>query len=94
MGKKVKDKQNNISKLIVYYNLNTQQYIITVPKYGGLYRSTAYRVFCFSGKEVVISNEFYPPADYDAQLRWVFWGQKTLLLPLMTALVSNMKKAM
>lgn len=77
---RVLDKQNKISKLIVYYNLNTPQYIKTDPEYGDLYRYRAYRLFDFSGKEVVISNEFYPPADYDAQLRWVSWGQKNSVI--------------
>ncbi|KIS44573.1 hypothetical protein LG58_3537 [Kosakonia radicincitans YD4] len=77
---RVLDKRNNISKLIVYYKLNTQQYITTDPKYGDLYRHIAYRLFDFSGKEVVISNEFYPPANYDAPLRWVSWGQKNSVI--------------
>ncbi|SEL82464.1 hypothetical protein SAMN04487787_12247 [Kosakonia sacchari] len=77
---RVLDKQNNISKLIVYHKLNTRQYITTDPKYGDLYRHIAYRLFDFSGKEVVISNEFYPPANYDASLRWVSWGQKNSVI--------------
>lgn len=76
----VLDKNNNVSKVIVYYFLNTQQYIKTDPKYGDLYRSVAYRLLDFSGKEVVISNEFYPPADYDAPLKWVSWGQKNSVI--------------
>ena len=76
----VLDKNNNISKLIVYYKLNTQQYVTTDPKYGDLYRHRAYRLFDFSGQEVVISNEFYPPADYDARLKWVSWGQKNSVI--------------
>lgn len=77
---RVLDKNNNINKLIVYYKLNTQQYITTDPKYGDLYRYVAYRLFDFSGSEVVISNEFYPPADYDAHLKWVSWGQKNSVI--------------
>lgn len=76
----VLDKNNNVSKVIVYYFLNTQQYIKTDPKYGDLYRSVAYRLLDFSGKEVVISNEFYPPADYEAPLKWVSWGQKNSVI--------------
>lgn len=76
----VLDKNHNISKLIVYYYLNTPQYITTDSKYGDLYRYVAYRLFDFSGKEVVISNEFYPPAHYDARLRWVSWGQKNSVI--------------
>jgi len=45
-----------------------------------LYRYRAYRLFDFSGKEVVISNEFYPPANYDTPLRWVSWGQKNSVI--------------
>ena len=74
------DKHNNINKLIVYYDFNTPKYIKTDPKYGDLYRYRAYRLFDFSGKEVVISNEFYPPADYDAPLKWVSWGQKNSVI--------------
>lgn len=77
---RVLDKKNNISKLIIYYVLNTPQYITTDPKYGDLYRYRAYRLFDFSGKDVVISNEFYPPANYDAPLRWVSWGQKNSVI--------------
>lgn len=76
----VLDKNNNVSKVIVYYYLNTPQYIRTDPKYGELYRHIAYRLFDFSGKEVVISNEFYPPADYDARPGWVSWGQKNSII--------------
>jgi len=76
----VLDKNNNISKLVIYYYLNTPQYIKTDPKYGDLYRYVAYRLFDFSGKEVAISNEFYPPADYDALLKWVSWGQKNSVI--------------
>ncbi|MFC0138835.1 hypothetical protein ACFFJN_01110 [Erwinia mallotivora] len=76
----VLDKKHNINKLIVYYKFNTQQYIKTDPTYGDLYRYRAYRLFDFSGKEVVISNEFYPPADYDAHLKWVSWGQKNSVI--------------
>lgn len=28
----------------------------------------------------MISNEFYPPANYDAPLRWVSWGQKNSVI--------------
>jgi len=77
---RVLDKNNNINKLIIYYRLNTKQYIKTDAKYGDLYRLSAYRVFDFSGKEVVISNEFYPPADYDAPLKWVSWGQNNSVI--------------
>jgi hypothetical protein len=77
---RVLDKNNNISKLIIFYDFNTPQYITTDPKYGDLYRHIAYRLFDFSGKEVVISNEFYPPANYDAPLRWVSWGQKNSVI--------------
>ncbi|MFC0138833.1 hypothetical protein ACFFJN_01100 [Erwinia mallotivora] len=76
----VLDKKHNINKLIVYYYFNTPQYITTDPEYGDLYRYRAYRLFDFSGKEVVISNEFYPPADYDAHLKWVSWGQKNSVI--------------
>jgi hypothetical protein len=74
------DKNNNVSKIIFTYFLNTPQHIKTDPKYGDLYRYVAYRLFDFSGKEVVISNEFYPPADYDAPLKWVSWGQKNSVI--------------
>ncbi|WP_446029507.1 hypothetical protein [Lelliottia amnigena] len=77
---RVLDKENNLSKIIVYYVLNTPQYIKTDPKYGGVYRDRAYRLFDFSGQEVVVSNEFYPPADYDAPLKWVSWGQKNSVI--------------
>ena len=77
---RVLDNKNNISKLIIYYVLNTPQYITTDPRYGDLYRYRAYRLFDFSGKEVVISNEFYSPANYDAPLRWVSWGQKNSVI--------------
>ncbi len=77
---RVLDKNNNISKLIIFYDFNTPQYITTDPKYGDLYRYRAYRLFDFSGKEVVISNEFYPPSNYDAPLRWVSWGQKNTVI--------------
>lgn len=77
---RVLDKNNNVSKVIVYYDFNTPQYIRTNPKYGDMYRYRAYRLFDFSGKEVVISNEFYPPADYDAPLKWVSWGQKNSVI--------------
>ncbi|AFJ48667.1 hypothetical protein [Shimwellia blattae] len=77
---RVLDKKNNISKLIVYYKFNTKQYITTDPKYGDLYRHKAYRLFDFSGEKVVISNEFYPPADYDAPIKWVSWGQKNVVI--------------
>ncbi len=72
--------ENLTSKAIVFYDFNTPQYIKTDPKYGDLYRDRAYRLFDFSGKEVVISNEFYPPADYDAPLKWVSWGQKNSVI--------------
>lgn len=72
--------ENLISKVIVFYDFNTPQYITTDPRYGDLYRYRAYRFFDFSGKEVVISNEFYPPANYDAPLRWVSWGQKNSVI--------------
>ncbi|WP_267436476.1 hypothetical protein [Erwinia psidii] len=74
------DKKNYRSKIIVFYDFNTPQYIKTDPTYGDLYRYRAYRLFNFSGKEVVISNEFYPPADYKAPLRWVSWGQKNSVI--------------
>ncbi|WP_261644016.1 hypothetical protein [Erwinia mallotivora] len=74
------DKNNNISKVIFYYYLNTPKHIKTDPRYGDLYRYVEYRLFDFSGKEVVISNEFYPPADYDAPLGWVSWGQKNSVI--------------
>ncbi len=67
-------------KVVVFYDFNTPKYIKTDPKYGDLYRYRAYRLFDFSGKEVVISNEFYPPADYDAPLKWVSWGQKNSVI--------------
>ena len=69
-----------VTKVIVFYDFNTPQFITTHPKYGDLYRYRAYRLFDFSGKEVVISNEFYPPADYDAPLKWVSWGQKNSVI--------------
>ncbi|QJT83621.1 hypothetical protein C0557_00885 [Kosakonia sp. MUSA4] len=74
------DKNKNVSKIIFIYFLNTPRYITTSPKYGDMYRYRAYRLFDFSRKEVVISNEFYPPADYDAPLRWVSWGQKNSVI--------------
>ena len=76
----VLDKENFRRKLIIFFDFNTPQYITTDPKYGDLYRYRAYRLFDFSGKEVVISNEFYPPADYDAPLKWVSWGQKNSVI--------------
>ncbi|MFV0549692.1 MAG: hypothetical protein ACK5M5_13360 [Limnobaculum xujianqingii] len=72
--------KNLVSKTIVFYDFNTPQYIKTDPKYGDMYRYRAYRLFDFSGKEVVISNEFYPPADYDASLDWVSWGKKNSVI--------------
>jgi len=72
--------ENLISKVIVFYDFNTPQYITTNPKYGDMYRYRAYRLFDFSRKEVVISNEFYPPSDYGARLRWVSWGQKNSVI--------------
>ena len=72
--------KNLVSKVVVFYDFNTPQFITTHPKYGDLYRHRAYRLFDFSGKEVVISNEFYPPADYDAPLKWVSWGQKNSVI--------------
>ncbi len=74
------DKENHRSKIIVFYDFNTPQYIITDPKYGDMYRYTAYRLFDFSGKEVVISNEFYSPANYDASIDWVSWGAKNSVI--------------
>ncbi|WP_446029511.1 hypothetical protein [Lelliottia amnigena] len=72
--------KNLTSKVIVFYDFNTPQYITTDPKYGDLYRDRAYRLFDFSDKEVVISNEFYSPANYDASIDWVSWGQKNSVI--------------
>ncbi|NTX69233.1 hypothetical protein FCH31_07245 [Lelliottia amnigena] len=77
---RVLDQKNNISKLIVFYDFNTPHYITTDPKYGDMYRYRAYRLFDFSGKDVVISNEFYSPANYDASIDWVSWGQKNSVI--------------
>ncbi|SEL82448.1 hypothetical protein SAMN04487787_12246 [Kosakonia sacchari] len=74
------DKNNNVSKIIFIYFLNTPLYITTDPRYGDFYRYRVYRLFDFSAKKVVISNEFYPPANYNAPLRWVSWGQKNSVI--------------
>ncbi|AFJ48666.1 hypothetical protein [Shimwellia blattae] len=73
-------KTGGMSKFVVYYDFNTPQYITTDPKYGDLYRYRAYRIFDFSDDNVVVSNEFYPPADYDAPIKWVSWGQKNAVI--------------
>ena len=62
-------------KIIVYYNFNDPK---KISEY--FYRDRAYRMFDFSGDSVVISNEFYPPADYDAPIKWVSWGQKNSVI--------------
>ena len=69
------DKENFRNKIIVFYDLNEPREITK-----NIYQYRAYRMFDFSGKEVVISNEFYPPANYDAPLRWVSWGQKNSVI--------------
>jgi len=74
------DKENHRNKIIVFYDFNTPHYITTDPKYGDKYRYRAYRLFDFSGKDVVISNEFYSPANYDASIDWVSWGEKNSVI--------------
>ena len=71
----VLDKNNKTNKVVVYYRFNEPKQIAE-----NLYRYRAYRLFDFSGEKVIISNEFYPPADYEAPLRWVSWGQKNSVI--------------
>lgn len=74
------EKAGSMGKLVVYYDLNTPQYIRTNPKYGDVYLYRAYRVFDFSGKEVVISNEFYPHEVWNIDIDWVSWGKKNAVI--------------
>ena len=71
---RVLDGNNKVSKVIVYYRIDDLHLI------DNTFRYKAYRIFDFSGKKVTISNEFYPPANYDAPIKWVSWGQKNSVI--------------
>ncbi|EXU74652.1 hypothetical protein BG55_15480 [Erwinia mallotivora] len=68
-------KMGNMSKFVVYYDLNEPRQITK-----DLYLYRAYRVFDFSGKDIVISNEFYPRKVWNIHLDWASWGKKNAVI--------------
>jgi len=62
-----------MGKFVVCYDLNEPRHITK-----NLYLYKAYRVFDFSSKEVVISNEFYPREVWYIDIDWSSWGKKML----------------
>lgn len=71
----ISDKKNLRIKMLITYSY-------TAPKKinDNRYQYNAYVLLDFSGEKVVVSNEFYPPADYDAPLKWVSWGKKNSVI--------------
>ena len=65
----------SMTKFVIYYNLNKPREINK-----DLYLYRAYRVLDFSGKNVVISNEFYPREVWNIDLDWVSWGKKNAVI--------------
>ncbi|WP_237729584.1 hypothetical protein [Lelliottia amnigena] len=64
-----------MSKFVVYYDLDEPRQITK-----DLYLYRAYRIFDFSGKDIVISNEFYPREVWNINLDWVSWGKKNSVI--------------
>jgi len=68
-------KMGGMSKFVVYYDLNEPRQITK-----DLYLYRAYRIFDFSGEEVVISNEFYPHEIWNIDIDWASWGKKNAVI--------------
>ncbi|QJT78738.1 hypothetical protein [Kosakonia sp. MUSA4] len=68
-------KMGGMSKFVVYYDLNEPRQITK-----DLYLYRAYRIFDFSGEEVVISNEFYPHEVWNIDIEWASWGKKNAVI--------------